>query len=68
MRKVRAKKIDTVRVLQKVADGFPLIHVAEEIGVRYESLKNHMFHYYNAVGADTLPHAVAKAFRAGLIR
>lgn len=57
-----------IRLLQMLADGETLLGSAKLLGLTYASGKNLAHRAYDRLGADNATHAVALAFRRGLIQ
>ena len=55
-------------ILQKLADGDRYADVALAIGKTEGTVKNVMHRMLQELGADNSRHAIAQAFRAGLLR
>ena len=56
------------QVLALLASGYRAIDVADELGVTYQTAKNHITHVYDKLGVQSRVSAVLVGIDAGLIR
>jgi DNA-binding NarL/FixJ family response regulator len=70
LRKSLDKPLTTTEIetLQAVADGDRSADVAARKGIAVASVKNTIWRVCQKLGADSRTHAVAVAFRAGIIK
>jgi DNA-binding NarL/FixJ family response regulator len=59
---------DQISILQLLADGDRYRDVALAIGKTEGTVKNVMHRLLQEIGADNSRHAIAQAFRAGLLK
>lgn len=64
-RKVTPRELE---VLELVADGHSTREIARRLWVTEETVKTHIRRLHDRLGARTRAHAVAIAFRAGILR
>jgi DNA-binding NarL/FixJ family response regulator len=57
-----------VQVLAKLAEGHQRQDVAREMGLAEDTIKCHAKTIFNKLGASNAAHAVALAFRAGVLQ
>ena len=57
-----------LEVLQLVADGLENREIAARLFLSVETIKTHVRHVFEALNARSRAHAVAIAFRTGLLR
>jgi LuxR family maltose regulon positive regulatory protein len=57
-----------MEVLQLIADGLTTKRIAARLCLSAETVKSHLGVIYAKLGADSRAHAVAIAFRQGLLR
>ena len=57
-----------LEVLGLVADGFSTREIAQRLWVTEETVKTHIRRLHDRLGARTRAHAVAIAFRAGILK
>ena len=62
------EKDKLVQALQLVANGVPMKQAAEEIGWKYQALRNRLGREYQSAGVNNVVHLTAIYFRLGLIR
>jgi DNA-binding NarL/FixJ family response regulator len=55
------------QVLALIADGCTNLDIAARLGISPSTTKDHVDHLLDRLGATTRAHAVAKAFRAGVL-
>ena len=55
-------------ILQRIAEGDTQRKIAFDLGVGYQTVKNHMFDIRKRMGAKSTENAVAIALRKGWIR
>jgi DNA-binding CsgD family transcriptional regulator len=57
-----------LEVLELVADGMSTREIAQRLWVTDETVKTHVRRLHDRLGARTRAHAVAIAFRSGILR
>jgi DNA-binding CsgD family transcriptional regulator len=57
-----------LEVLELVADGLSTREIARRLWVTEETVKTHVRRLHDRLGAKTRAHAVAIAFRSGILR
>jgi DNA-binding NarL/FixJ family response regulator len=59
---------EQIAILQLLADGDKYSDIALAIGTSEQQIKNRVHLLLQELGADNSRHAIAQAFRAGLLR